>query len=106
MATVYLHFLNNHNIASGFFNAGFENISILDIANLIKSKIDCEIEIKDSNDPRSYRLDSSKLLKTGFSPIYNIESAIDELINAYREGTLEDRDEFYTVKWMKSQKIK
>ena len=106
MANVYLHFLNNPHIESGFFNAGFENFSILDIAKLIQSKIDCDIEIKETNDPRSYRLDSSKLVMSGFSPKNNIDSAIDELIIAYKNGTLKDKEEFYTVKWMKSKKIK
>ena len=106
MAKVYLHFLENDNISSGFFNAGFENISILDIAKLIQSKIDCEIEIKDSNDPRSYRLDSSKLIKTGFSQENTIENAIDELVIEYQKGSLKDRKEFHTVKWMKSKEIK
>ena len=106
MANVYLHFLENDNIPSGFYNAGFENISILDIAKLIQSKIDCEIEIKDSNDPRSYRLDSSKLIRTGFSQENNIENAIDEIIIEYEKGTLKDREEFHTVKWMKSKEIK
>ena len=53
---VYLHFIDNFkDINSGFFNAGFENISIINIANLIKSKVNCEVDIKESNDPRSYR---------------------------------------------------
>jgi len=103
MAGVYEHFLENPQIESGFYNAGFENISILDIAKLIQSKIDCEIEIKDSNDPRSYRLDSSKLLKTGFSPNSNIEEAIDEIIVSFQNGKLADREQWHTVKWMKSQ---
>ena len=103
MAGVYEHFLENPQIDSGFYNAGFENISILDIAKLIQSKIDCEIEIKESNDPRSYRLDSSKLLKTGFKPNSNIEDAINEIIVAYQNGKLADREQWHTVKWMKSQ---
>ena len=75
---VYLHFLSNYKqIDSGFYNAGFENISILDIAKIIKSKINCEIEIKQSNDPRSYRQDSSKLIETGFKPKKNVSIAID-----------------------------
>tara|TARA_A100001388_G_scaffold38090_1_gene24080 strand:+ start:156 stop:1097 length:942 start_codon:yes stop_codon:yes gene_type:complete len=106
MAKVYLHFLENDNIPSGFYNAGFENISILDIAKLIQSKIDCEIEIKDSKDPRSYRLDSTKLIKTGFSQENSIENAINELIVEYEKGSLKDREEFYTVKWMKSKEFK
>ena len=92
-------------IDSGFYNAGFENISILDIAKLIQQKTKCEIEIKKSNDPRSYRQDSTKLINTGFSP-KNISCAIDELISAFKKGKLKDRAEFHTVSWMKSQNIK
>ncbi len=103
MSAIYEHFLENPQIDSGFYNAGFENISILDIAKLIQSKVNCEIEIKDSNDPRSYRLDSAKLLKTGFYPNSNIEDAVDEIIVAYKKGTLIDREQWHTVKWMKSQ---
>ena len=104
---VYLHFIDNFkNIDSGFFNAGFENISILNIANLIKSKIDCEVDIKESNDPRSYRQDSSKLLNTGFTPKKNISSAIDEMIYSYNSGKLFDNPKWHTVNWMKSQNLK
>ena len=100
---VYLHFLNNPSISSGFYNAGFENVSILDIAKLIKSKLNCELEIRPSNDPRSYRQDSTKLLSTGFKPKKNINNAIDELISAYENGKLKDKDQWHTVGWMKSQ---
>ena len=39
MIRVYKHFLNNLNIQSGFYNAGFENISILEIAKKVQSKV-------------------------------------------------------------------
>ena len=100
---VYIHFINNPNISSGFYNAGFENVSILDIAKLIKSKINCELEISPSNDPRSYRQDSTKLLRTGYKPKRNIDIAIDELISAYKKEELTDKDQWHTVGWMKSQ---
>ncbi len=100
---VYIHFINNPNISSGFYNAGFENVSILDIAKLIKSKINCELEISPSNDPRSYRQDSTKLLRTGYKPKKNIDIAIDELISAYKKEELTDKDQWHTVGWMKSQ---
>ena len=104
---VYIHFIRKGDfIDSGFYNAGFENISILDIAKLIQQKTKCEIEIKKSNDPRSYRQDSTKLINTGFSPKKNISCAIDELISAFKKGKLKDRAEFHTVSWMKSQNIK
>ena len=100
---LYLHLIDKrNNIDSGCFNAGFENISILEIANTIKSKLDCEIVVKESNDPRSYRQDSSKILKTGFSPNKNVENAIEEIINAYKSSELKDHPQFHTVKWMKT----
>ena len=104
---VYIHFIRRRDfIDSGFYNAGFENISILDIAKLIQQKTSCEIKIEQSNDPRSYRQDSTKLINTGFSPKKNISCAIDELISAFKKGKLKDREEFHTVSWMKRQNIK
>ncbi len=106
IANVYRHFLKNLNIPSGFFNAGFENISILEIANLVKEKVECEIIISKSNDPRSYRQDSTKLLNSGFVPKYNVKYAIEEIIDQYKAGNLIETDSCYTVKWMKSNGIK
>ena len=96
----YIHLLENQDI-SGIFNIGFENISILDIAKQIQNFIDVKITIEESNDPRSYRLDSSKFLKTGFSPKKTVNDAIKEIIGAYQQGWLNDDDHFYNLKWMK-----
>ena len=105
MVDVYRHFLNMKNIESGCYNAGFENISILDIANMVTKKIKSEIVITESNDPRSYRQDSSKLLNTGFTPRYSVEDAINDVIEAYNAGKVKGSDESYTVKWMKKNRI-
>ena len=102
LANIYLHFLNNQNIDSGCYNAGFENISILEIAQKVQKKLDAEIEITESNDPRSYRQDSSKLIQTGYTPKFGIDNAIDEIIEAYKNKTLMDNEKCYTVKWMKT----
>jgi nucleoside-diphosphate-sugar epimerase len=101
---VYIHFLNDPTI-TGIYNAGFENISILDIANIIASEIDTEIEIKESNDPRSYRVNSDKLLSTGFTPSKTVKDAIIEIKNLYESGDLQDKDEFYNLKWMQEHKL-
>mgnify|MGYP001195348215 CR=1 FL=1 len=102
MVNIYCHFLNNMNIESGCYNAGFENISILDIAKKVQKYIKAEIVIKESNDPRSYRQDSSKLLKTGFKPLYGVDKAIEEIKVAFENNLLKQDDSCYTVKWMKS----
>tara|TARA_B100000073_G_scaffold347323_1_gene361286 strand:- start:118 stop:1068 length:951 start_codon:yes stop_codon:yes gene_type:complete len=101
MINVYKHFIENCEIESGCYNAGFENISIIEIANMVKKNIKSEIIISESNDPRSYRQDSSKLLATGFKPQYGIEEAIKEIKNLYAQGDLMDNEICYTVKWMK-----
>ena len=101
IANVYRHFLAKPDIASGCYNAGFENISILDIAEQVKSKIGAEIVVSASNDPRSYRQDSRKLLATGFQPSHNVADAINEIVDAFQKNTLPDGDSCYTVKWMR-----
>ena len=102
MVRVYQHFVNNSNIESGCYNAGFENISILQIAEMVKNKLGAEIIVSESNDPRSYRQNSDKLLNTGFKQEYGVDYAINEIIDAYNDKTLVESDSCYTVKWMKN----
>ena len=90
----------------GIYNAGFENLSILQIAKYIQKKLGSKIIIKKSNDIRSYRLSSEKLLKTGFRPKKSIIIAIDELIQAYNKKLISIRDENINLKWMIKKKIK
>tara|TARA_Y100000816_G_C26101068_1_gene583524 strand:+ start:695 stop:1645 length:951 start_codon:yes stop_codon:yes gene_type:complete len=105
MVRVYEHFLENIGIESGAYNAGFENISILDIAKTVQKLIETKISIKESNDPRSYRQDSTKLIKTGFIPEHDITEAISEIKKNFEDGNLRDKEEYYTVKWMKKLKL-
>jgi nucleoside-diphosphate-sugar epimerase len=104
LASAYLHLIDGNHPA-GSYNAGFENVSIKTIAEKIRAKLDCEIRVHDSNDPRSYRQDSSKLLSTGFNPKYGIDSAIEELISAFSSGTIKDDPRWYNVSWMKKNGI-
>lgn len=101
MIRVYQHFLAIPTLPSGCYNAGFENTSILDIAEQVKEKIPSEIVVTESNDPRSYRQNSDKLLATGFKPMFGITTAIDELAEKYAKGQLPEYDQCYTVRWMK-----
>ena len=105
IANVYRHFLAHPEIESGCYNAGFENISILDIAERVNSKIGAEIVVSASNDPRSYRQDSSKLLATGFQPSHSVADAIGEIAEAFHQNALPDGDSCYTVKWMQGLKL-
>ena len=102
MIGVYKHILTN-DIEQGIYNAGFENISILDLGKKIKNKVDCEIKIIESNDPRSYRQCSDKLIETGFEQRFDVDYAIDEISKAFYNKGLIDDDSCYTVKWMKDK---
>jgi nucleoside-diphosphate-sugar epimerase len=105
MVRVYQHFLNKPESPSGCYNAGFENISIIEIAERVKEKVPAEIVVTESNDPRSYRQNSDKLQSTGFSQKYCISDAIEEIIDKYSSGDLVDQDQCYTVRWMKHLKL-
>jgi len=96
---LYLHLIDHPEI-TGIYNAGFENISIMDIAKLITKYIPVDIEVSPSNDPRSYRINSDKLLSTGFKPKKKVEDAIREIIEKYHSGELKDEDHFYNLRWM------
>ena len=106
ICSVYQFLIENKNIESGCYNAGFENISILDIAKLVKSKIpDSKIMIEPSNDPRSYRQCSDLLINLGFKPKKNVSIAIDEIITSYNQNNLYHGDKSYTVKTLKELNI-
>jgi len=96
---LYLFFLGNPQIA-GIYNAGFENLSIAEIADMVARVTGATIRVKPSNDPRSYRVNSDKILATGFRPKKSVDVAIDEMVKAFREGVLEDDDRHYNLKWM------
>jgi nucleoside-diphosphate-sugar epimerase len=101
MVNVYRHFLAHPGLPSGCYNAGFENISILEIAQLVAAKVPAEIVVSASNDPRSYRQNSDKLMATGFVRQASVATAIGDVTEKFRSGELVDNDQWYTVRWMK-----
>lgn len=66
------------------YNMGFENYSILKIAKKIQKKTGAKLIINKSVDIRSYRQDSSRLIKTGFKPLHSVDNAIEELIEYFK----------------------
>jgi len=89
----------------GIFNAGFENITITNIAELVARYTNANIITKPSNDPRSYRVSSAKLLATGFAPKKCVEDAIKEIVSAYQNGLLKDEDHFHNLRWMQQRAL-
>ncbi len=90
----------------GVFNAAFENLTVLEIAERIAERVPAEIVVQaDTTDPRSYRLCSDRLSAAGFAPRKNVGIAVEELADAYRDGRLVDRPNWHTVGWMKQHNL-
>ena len=104
MIGVYLHFLQLGQKATGIYNAGFENLTILELANKIKKHINTKIFIEESNDPRSYRQNSDKLISTNSNPSFTVDDGIKEIIELYNEGKLTNDDSYYNIRQMKKIK--
>jgi nucleoside-diphosphate-sugar epimerase len=101
---LYVFLVNNTDV-TGVYNAGFENISILDIANMVVATTPAEIITTPSNDPRSYRINSDRLLNTGFKPKKCVQDAINEIGDAYRSNALVNATHFHNLKWMQENQL-
>jgi nucleoside-diphosphate-sugar epimerase len=93
-------------IAGEIFNAGFQNLSIMEIAHLAKrvvqqefpDKGDIPIVTTPTDDIRSYHVNSDKITRLlGFKPKHNVEDAIRDLCKAFKQGKLPNsmQDTFY-----------
>ena len=84
-------------VAGQIFNAGFQNMSIMDIAQIAKrvvqemfpEKGDIPIITTPTDDIRSYHVNSDKIQRViGFKPKYTVEDAIRGLCRAFKSGKL------------------
>ncbi len=105
LCDLYL-WLIDHPEQEGIFNAGFENYSVLSIAEIIQAIIPCDIEVTNQIDARSYKVNSDKLLSLGFKPKKTIYNAIHEIMEAYTAGKLTDDPRYYNLGWMQKLGIK
>lgn len=103
MANLYHWLVENPKYSGVVFNAGFENISVRNIAEMIVGATRASFTIENSDDPRSYRLNSDRLLSAGFQPKFTVADAIDEMIGKYRAGELKNEPEWYNLETMNRQ---
>ena len=96
-------FKKNREINEIIFNLGFENLSIKDMAKRIKRKINTgsKIIIKHSNDPRSYRQNSDRIIKEGFKPQKKIEDAIIEIKEKFIQKKITKKENYFRVNTLK-----
>ena len=108
MVRAYTHILAQEKSTKNLiFNVGGENLSINQIALKVRDQIDpsLNIEHKDTDDLRSYRVDSSRILnELGFKPAYSVDQAIEDLQNAFIENKFQNSLEdsaYFNIKRMK-----
>ena len=102
LINIYKHFISNPDLPNGFYNAGFENLKILEIAQMVSKIIPSKIVVTENNsDPRSYRQNSNKLLSTGFKKKFSVSEAIKDLKEKYESNQFTESEKCYTVKWMR-----
>jgi nucleoside-diphosphate-sugar epimerase len=105
-------------IAGQAFNAGYENLSIRDVATAVRDVVAQElpgrapiaIETAPSNDPRSYHVNSEKLGRTlGFRPRRSVRDGARDVAAALREGALPGAlsdERYYNVKMLKALQVR
>lgn len=114
MVDVYLLLLeaDDAKIDGKIFNAGYENHSIMDIANMVKKVVgkDVEIKIEPTNDNRSYHVSSEKIKKElGFTAKRTIEDAVVSLKDAFDAGLVPnsfDDEMYFNIKRMQNIGLK
>jgi nucleoside-diphosphate-sugar epimerase len=101
-------------IANEIFNVGYQNMSIMDIALLVKRVVEEEFPDKGdigivttpSDDKRSYHINSDKVRRVlGYAPKRTIEEAVRDLCRAFKDGRLPNSmadDIYYNVRRMKN----
>ncbi len=103
-------------ISGETFNIGYQNQKIIEIAEIVRKVVEevfpekrpIEIVRTESNDNRSYHINSDKIFRgLGFRPKRSIEDAVRDLCAAFKSGLLPnsfDNDWYYNVRTMKAIK--
>lgn len=79
-------------IDGGIYNAGYENHSLMDIADIVRSVVGkVDVDVLPTDDLRSYQVSSTKIQRElGFTPKHTIEHAVQGLKSAIETGKLVD----------------
>ena len=96
-------------VSGEIFNAGYENVSVLDLAKLTKNVLGDDIKLTkiSTDDNRSYHISSKKINEIlNFVPKHTIKNAIEDLRYAFEKNLLPNSlqdEKYFNIK--KMQKI-
>ena len=116
MCDLYLLLLDlpDSKIAGETFNAGYENMSIMDIARTVRDVVaqefpdrgNIDIVTTPTDDIRSYHINSDKIRRMlGFVPRHSVADAVRDLCKAFKAGKLPNSmtdDQYFNVRRLKS----
>jgi nucleoside-diphosphate-sugar epimerase len=110
MVEIYVVLLNapKEKIAGEIFNGGYENYSVLQLAETVRDVIGEDVVLKTTptDDNRSYHVSSKKIADVlGFKASHTIKDAVSDIKNAFEKGLLPNslEDEmYYNIKRMQS----
>ena len=103
-------------VQSEIFNVGYQNLSIMEIAELVRRVVaeemperrKVEIVTTPTDDIRSYHINSDKIRRAlGYAPRHTIEDAVRELTRAFLAGKLPNSmedDRYFNVRLLKRLK--
>ena len=98
-------------IAGQLFNAGYENQSVTELAETVRSVIgeDVRLTVTPTDDNRSYHISSEKIRQElGFVARHSIREAAEDLVKAFERGLLPDsltNERYFNIKRMQSLQL-
>ena len=114
MVEIYVVLLNapKEKIAGEIFNGGYENHSVLQLAETVRDVIGEDVTLKKTptDDNRSYHVSSKKIAEVlGFTASHTIKDAVSDIKNAFENNllpnSLED-EKYFNIKRMQSINLK
>ena len=99
-------------IAGQLFNAGYENQSVTELAETVRSVIgeDVRLTVTPTDDNRSYHISSEKIRQElGFVARHSIREAAEDLVKAFESGLLPDsltNESYFNIKRMQNIQLK
>jgi nucleoside-diphosphate-sugar epimerase len=114
MAAVYLRLLeaSDEQIAGRVFNAGYENHTVMQLAEMIRGVVgrSTEIVTTPTDDNRSYHISSEKIRREiGFAPTHTIEDAARGLVAGFAAGRIPNPMtdiRYYNIRTMQALRLR
>ena len=98
-------------ISGEIFNVGYENKTVLDLANTVKSVLGNDIQLvaTPTDDNRSYHISSKKIQRVlDFDSKFTIKNAINDLKIAFEKNLLPNSltdEKYFNIKRMQSIRL-